>query len=122
MDPKEYSKVYYLANREKIRATSKANYEANREKYASKNKEYIVKNKEHLKTWYKQYYIENRSYLLEKQKKYEYIKYHSQSTKSNPVYTLGKVASKTAEIEANLAALLIKKQAFIKKLSDEALL
>ena len=45
MDPKEYRKLYYLANCEKIRATSKANYEANREKYAIKNKEYILKNK-----------------------------------------------------------------------------
>ena len=92
--------------------------------------EYVTKNKALIKIWQKQYYIDNRAYLLAKQKTYNlerkehYKKYMASKgvehlSKADPVSNLGKVAAKTASIKANLAILLIKKEAFIKKLAEE---
>lgn len=146
---KEYFKQYYIANRDKMLARTRAYYAANKETYVINKAVQVVtvieepkvestikndlltkkdsKGSKMSKEYYKEYYIKNRDYILDRQKKYntknkaaiaakkqEYI-YPSQYTKLS--YT---VASKQAKIKQNLAALLVKKDAFKKKLAEEA--
>ena len=52
MDRKAYQKLYYLKNKEKMKAKSKANYHENREKIKEQRKEYYQANIEYVKEYY----------------------------------------------------------------------
>jgi hypothetical protein len=137
----EWRKQYYAKNKEKMQAASREYYEKNKEKckatiYANHLKHiqadpnyYSKKSNQHYlkaKDYYKEYYKQNREAIIARQKAY-YNKLKFDATGDNKVkfdkhkYSKGSaVAIKQAFIEAQLAELLVKKEAFKKKLAEEA--
>jgi hypothetical protein len=123
------SKEYYAKNKDKCKATLSANHlkniTADPEYYNKKSNEHYLKSKD----YYKEYYKQNREAIIERQKAY-YYKMKLNSTDPNfktkfnkSKYAKGSaLALKKAFIETQLAELLIKKEAFKKKLAEEAAL
>lgn len=99
-------------------------YEKNKEKMLAASKEYYAKNKEKCKAskdYYKEYYKVNRASIIARQKAYYYkIKFDKTEAEKPAYYKASTVASKQAFINAKLADLLVKKEAFKKKLAEEA--
>tara|TARA_R110000868_G_scaffold390720_1_gene660461 strand:+ start:233 stop:664 length:432 start_codon:yes stop_codon:yes gene_type:complete len=128
-DMVEYRKIYYEKNKEKMLVASKEYYQKNKDKckaavvanklkhfeqdpnyYKKANAKYYIKHKE----YYKEYYQKNRVEIIARQRKKKNNKTIAANKKTSSV------AVKQALIESNLANLLVKKEAFKKKLADEA--
>lgn len=141
IDMVQWRKEYYAKNKEKMLAASREYYEKNKEKckaaiyanhsknlqadpnyYNKKSNQYYLKAKD----YYKEYYKQNRDSIIARQKAYYYkMKFENtdvDKTKFDKTkYSKGSsVAIKQAFIEAQLAELLVKKEAFKKKLAEEA--
>ena len=137
----EWRKQYYAKNREKMLLASKEYYQNNKEKckatiyanhlkhieedpkyYAKKSSQHYLKAKE----YYKEYYKQNRASIIARQKAYYYkMKFdntavHKEQFDKHKYSKGSSVAIKQAFIEAQLADLLVKKEAFKKKLAEEA--
>jgi hypothetical protein len=95
-----YSKQYYAEHREKIKAIARQYYYDNIEKCRKYNKEYYRKNV----SYHKEYYQQNIDYVP---------KMSACHIKNNCV------SAKQKRINAKLDELLIKKEAFKKKLAEE---
>lgn len=82
---KEYSKMYYIKNRERIRQqqkeyvesakerrkeSRKKYYEENRERIQQQQKDHYERRKDHYKEYRKKYYEENREIILNQKKEY----------------------------------------------------
>ena len=65
----EYSKKYYIDNKDRISNRMKEYYIANKEEIKEQVKQYKLKNKDKLKESSKQYYIDNIEHFQEYQKK-----------------------------------------------------
>jgi hypothetical protein len=104
----QYSRNYYNANRDNILARL-------REKYKSNDR------KAYMRNYMKQYYAANREKIIQTtmniyhNKKSKNLSYTTNPKPSNNSY----VCVKTAKINASLADLLVKKEAFKKKLAEE---
>ena len=70
---KEYSKEWYIKNKDKTTSQRKIYRNNNKEKISHHNNEYYTKNKEKVLNQKKTYYAENRDKILEEHKQY-YIK------------------------------------------------
>ena len=75
MDIKEYYKLYYIINRDKIKEINKSYNEKNKESIRNKQKEYYLINRDKIieqnKKYYKTYYENNRENIRNKQKEYQ---------------------------------------------------
>ena len=136
IDIVEWRKQYYAKNREKLLAASKEYYAKNKDKckatasathlkkieedpkyYNKISSKHYYKSKE----YYKEYYKKNRSTIIARQNAYYYnIKFNKTEAEKPPYYKASTVAIKQAFIESQLADLLVKKEAFKKKLAEEA--
>ena len=100
-DNPNYSKKYYAEHKEKIKAIAKQYYYDNIEKCKKYNREYYLKNV----SYYKEYYKQNIDYVP-------------------PIFECrvknNSVSAKQKRINAKLEKLLIKKEAFKKKLAEDA--
>lgn len=132
----EWRKQYYAKNREKMLASSKEYYAKNKEKckaaaqanhlkkieddpnyFNKKASKHYWKSKE----YYKEYYKQNRATIIARQKAYYYkLKFDKPEAEKPTYYKASTVAIKQAFINAQLADLLVKKEAFKKKLAEEA--
>lgn len=108
------SKEYYQKNKDKCKATVVANHLKNFENEQNYYKNYYQKNK----AYYKEYYQKNRLQIIERQM--SYYKKNNKTVATPPPQKTSSVAVKQALIESNLADLLVKKEAFKKKLAAEA--
>lgn len=86
MDRKEYYRLYYLKNKDKVLEQQKQHYQENREKKLEQQKQYYQENKDRLleqknqykkehKEQIKQYYQDNKNEIIEKQKQYYKTKF-----------------------------------------------
>ena len=73
-DKKEYAKIYYLKNKEKIKEKNKQYRENNKESISQQKKEYNKSNKEKTKEYNKQYREKNPEYIKEYNKTDKCIK------------------------------------------------
>ena len=117
----EASKEYYAKNKEKCKATASAthlkNLESDPNYYIKKDHNHYCKSKD----YYKEYYKKNRSKIIARQNAYYYnFKFNKTEAEKPPYYKASTVATKQALINAQLADLLVKKEAFKKKLAEEA--
>lgn len=69
---KEYDRLRYLNNKEKLKAQSKSYYWKNREKTSERHKRYYLKTQEHRREVRKKNYIKNKSHELIIQKQYQH--------------------------------------------------
>lgn len=136
IDMVEWRKQYYLKNRDKMLAQSKEYYEANKEQckasiyanrlkhiesdpnyYSKKHHQNYLKAKE----YHKEYYKQHREAIITRQKSYYKDTCKMKLDTSTPKYSkCSAVAVKQASIVAQLDKLLVKKEAFKKKLAEEA--
>jgi hypothetical protein len=125
---KQYRKDYYIKNKEKMCAMGRQYYAANAEKckQASKDKYAEIKLKEEIdikefksksSSYHREYYLKHRTEIIARQRaynaKHKKINTFSSKTKNKK----SNVAIKQAYIESQLAELLVKKEAFKKKLA-----
>jgi vancomycin resistance protein YoaR len=110
------SREYYAKNKAKCQAAVRANYLKNLKTdpnhYNKKSNQYYLK----AKGYYQEYYKQNRDMILERQKAY----YNQHKFDSHIYPKASSTSIKQASIEAQLAGLLVKKEAFKKKLAEEA--
>ena len=131
---KEYREAYYLSNKDKMKAKCHEYYLANKEKLCEIRRAYYLANKEKLCEYFKAYYLVNKEQCKAYAKKYyqgnnEYIAKYNTKLNTLTVKDIkkkinrkkGKVKNKQTIIEANLANLLVKKEAFKQKLLEEQL-
>lgn len=107
--------TYYQKNRLKIIEYSRNYYNTNRDDILAKLRERYKSNdrKLYMKNYMKQYYAANRDKIIEKSTIARNNKKSKKPINNSYVYI------KTAKINASLADLLVKKEAFKKKLAEE---
>lgn len=115
------SKEYYVKNKEKCKATAQSNHlkkiEEDPNYFNNKASKHYLKSKE----YYKEYYKKNRATIIARQNAYYYkIKFDKPEVQKSTYCKTSSVAIKQSLIDARLADLLVKKEAFKKKLAEEA--
>jgi len=107
----DYFKKYYNKNIEKYKETFKTYYANNPDYF----KNYYIENREKIKNASREYYANNTQKCRQYNKEY-YQKKKNGQLKTNTVTLKQK---KQDRINAKLAELLVKKEAFKKKLAEE---
>jgi hypothetical protein len=116
--PSDYFKKYYNENIEKFKETSKKYYANNPDYF----KNYYIENREKIKNAVKEYYANNTKKCKQYNKEYYQKKKNGQLKNNceNQNNTMSLKQKKQNRINAKLAELLVKKEAFKKKLAEEA--
>lgn len=87
---KDYTKSYYINNKESLDRKNKENYQKNSEHFKQKSKEYRENNKEYYSEYFKVYYSNNKESLSEYKKNHynsnrdKYLINSKQQKESNP--------------------------------------